>query len=148
MASSNFDKERLELSENEARIDRISNLPDHVLCLILSFLETQQCVRTCILSKRWRFLWVNVDIIAFDCGLKAPLINNSRSKFEKLVTMAMLLNKSQSLRRFSLKRYGGSNPFLVTASLSTAISRNVSQLWLTFTCSDSNCVAIPSSLFT
>lgn len=127
MASSNFDNERLEVSENEARIDRISNLPDHVLCLILIFLETQQSVRTCILSKRWRFLWVNVDIIAFDCGLKAPLINNSRSKFEKLVTMAMLLNKSQSLCR-----YGGANPFSVTASLSTAISRNVKSTLVNF----------------
>lgn len=62
--------------------------------------------------------------------------------------LCFLINPNHFVVSLSLKRYGGPNPFLVTASLSTAISRNVSQLWLTFTCSDSNWVAIPSSLFT
>lgn len=45
--------------------DRISYLPNDLLIHILSFLPTMDAVRTCILSRRWEFLWTylrNIDI--------------------------------------------------------------------------------------
>lgn len=147
MASSNFDKERLELSENEVVVDRISNLPDHVLCLILSFLETQQSVQTCILSKRWRFLWINVNKLEFRCPILDPL-PNSLKRFGEMVMMAMLLHNSRSLDHFTLTWRRYCDPFIVATSLSTAIYRNVKILHLFISCLDGKCVAIPCSLFT
>ncbi|KAL0354799.1 UNVERIFIED_CONTAM: putative F-box/LRR-repeat protein [Sesamum radiatum] len=38
-------------------IDRISNLPNEVLCHILSFLPTKYAVATCILSTKWKNLF-------------------------------------------------------------------------------------------
>ncbi|CAO2152648.1 unnamed protein product [Urochloa humidicola] len=38
-------------------VDRISALPDEVLHHVLSFLEAQDAVRTCVLAQRWRHLW-------------------------------------------------------------------------------------------
>ncbi|XP_050943268.1 putative F-box/FBD/LRR-repeat protein At1g78760 [Cucumis melo] len=37
--------------------DRISILPNCLLHKILCFLNTQQVLQTCVLSKRWKTLW-------------------------------------------------------------------------------------------
>lgn len=37
--------------------DRIGALPDEVLHHILSFLQAQGSVRTCVLGRPWRHLW-------------------------------------------------------------------------------------------
>ncbi|CAI9092320.1 OLC1v1027520C1 [Oldenlandia corymbosa var. corymbosa] len=37
--------------------DRISELPDEILCCILSFLTIKEAGRTIALSKRWKITW-------------------------------------------------------------------------------------------
>ncbi|XP_057775735.1 F-box/LRR-repeat protein At3g26922-like [Salvia miltiorrhiza] len=45
--------------------DRLSELPDSLILMILSLLETRYVVRTTLLSKRWRDLWTTVPRLKF-----------------------------------------------------------------------------------
>ncbi|KAM0864599.1 hypothetical protein ACQ4PT_043816 [Festuca glaucescens] len=46
--------------------DRLSNLPDCLLHVILSRLGSRQAVQTCVLSRRWPHLWCAVTCIDID----------------------------------------------------------------------------------
>ncbi|XP_045822421.1 F-box/FBD/LRR-repeat protein At4g00160-like [Trifolium pratense] len=46
--------------------DRISELPDHIVSHILSFLPTKLAATTSILSKRWKSVWHSVLTLDFD----------------------------------------------------------------------------------
>lgn len=47
-------------------IDRLNDLPDHVIHKVLSFLDLKQAIQTCVLSKRWRFPWTSLPCLKFD----------------------------------------------------------------------------------
>ncbi|KAL3620484.1 hypothetical protein CASFOL_035396 [Castilleja foliolosa] len=49
----------------ETPIDRLSALPDCLIIHILSLLEVKQSAITCLLSKRWQFLWTQSPRLIF-----------------------------------------------------------------------------------
>ncbi|XP_078150677.1 FBD-associated F-box protein At4g10400-like [Carex rostrata] len=62
--------------------DRLSNLPDTVLHQILSLLDSQEAVRTCVLSKRWVNLWTFIH--SLDLSLPDfKKINTQSPNFER-----------------------------------------------------------------
>uniref|UniRef100_A0A0E0B7G2 F-box domain-containing protein n=1 Tax=Oryza glumipatula TaxID=40148 RepID=A0A0E0B7G2_9ORYZ len=48
------------------REDRLSDLPEGVLHRLMSFLDSRQAVRTCVLSRRWRDVWRTVPRVHAD----------------------------------------------------------------------------------
>ncbi|XP_074284198.1 F-box/LRR-repeat protein At3g03360-like [Silene latifolia] len=55
-------------------VDRFSDLPDFIVHHIISFLDTREAYRTCILSKRWAHISATNPIIEFHyyCEPKSP----------------------------------------------------------------------------
>ncbi|KAK6156553.1 hypothetical protein DH2020_010801 [Rehmannia glutinosa] len=60
-AASSSSKKRIK----ETPIDRLSALPDSLLIRILSNLRMQEAAMTCVLSKRWQFLWTDLPRLEF-----------------------------------------------------------------------------------
>ncbi|XP_050231945.1 F-box/FBD/LRR-repeat protein At5g56420-like [Mercurialis annua] len=56
------------VANNRKKIDRISQLPDCLLHHIFSFAVATDVVRTCVLSKRWRYLWTSCPYLNFTVG--------------------------------------------------------------------------------
>ncbi|GAY64528.1 hypothetical protein CUMW_234270 [Citrus unshiu] len=51
---------------NRGNADRISSLPDSVLCHILSYIPTKHVVATSVIAKRWQNVWTAVPNLSFD----------------------------------------------------------------------------------
>ncbi|KAK6134284.1 hypothetical protein DH2020_031974 [Rehmannia glutinosa] len=141
---------RKRLKQNPASVDRLSGLPDAVICQILSFLPTKLSVATSILAKRWRFLWTHVPNLDFD-GENHNIINR-----------VIMLHKVQSLTTFRLRYTDNCEDYEFETWITIAIARNVQNLDIRldyqsmlprclFTCKTlvnltlHNCVCIPSS---
>ncbi|XP_056863411.1 putative FBD-associated F-box protein At1g05080 [Raphanus sativus] len=66
--------------------DSISSLPDDLLVTILSSIPTKDAISTMILSKRWRFIWTLLPILAYE---------ESKSK----ISVWWVLNKSMEFHK-------------------------------------------------
>ncbi|KAI8552776.1 hypothetical protein RHMOL_Rhmol06G0294000 [Rhododendron molle] len=89
--------------------DRISELPDAVLCHILSFMPTKYAVLTSVLSKRWQYLWTGVNTLDFDNSLLFHEPDDGSSaelellRFTEFVNMVLSLSDVLCLKRFCLR---------------------------------------------
>ncbi|OMP04656.1 hypothetical protein COLO4_09416 [Corchorus olitorius] len=91
----------LESAENTTC--RINELPDFILHHLLSFLTTKQAVATSILSKRWRYLWIEVPALDFEDSPSCKTDRNHKKAFKKFVYRVLLLNRQVTLHKFRLK---------------------------------------------
>ncbi|KAM7258415.1 hypothetical protein ACFE04_014156 [Oxalis oulophora] len=70
--SSSLSTERFHAVDLKMKLeDRLSDLPEGLLCEILSRMETRYAVRTCVLSKRWTRMWpqlscLNLNVDSFN----------------------------------------------------------------------------------
>ncbi|XP_050377719.1 F-box/LRR-repeat protein At3g59190-like [Argentina anserina] len=125
--------------------DRLSGLPDAILCHILSLITTREAVQTSVLSHRWKNVWASVPILDLDekkyhmdyvdRTLPAPLRYES-SSFAQFVNCVLLFRSPINIHRFYLKTTMTSDASLIYGWITTAIEHNVVELDL--------CVEIPT----
>nr|GMN72559.1 hypothetical protein TIFTF001_054211 [Ficus carica]GMN72568.1 hypothetical protein TIFTF001_054212 [Ficus carica] len=83
--------------------DLISQLPDHVIHHILSFLPTIYAVRMSLLSRRWRRMWYSIPTLKFnDNQIKEELFYNFVEQCLKHRLMGIRGNTTSVITRFEL----------------------------------------------
>ncbi|CAI9115112.1 OLC1v1015948C1 [Oldenlandia corymbosa var. corymbosa] len=87
-------------------VDRISELPDSLLCHILSFLPTKDSAATSILSTRWKCLFAFVPDIDLSYTHHNPFDHQLLFGFINLCSRMILLRKGISVRKFKLFLWG------------------------------------------
>ncbi|GFQ03735.1 F-box/FBD/LRR-repeat protein at3g52680 [Phtheirospermum japonicum] len=106
---------RQKLSDGKQEVDRLSALPDDLVCRILSFLPTYISVSTSVLAQRWRLVWAHVPVLDFD------------SEDHNIINRVMMRHKAQRLNTCTLF-IDDCNNFELESWITTLIDRNVRQL--------------------
>ncbi|AES66880.1 F-box/RNI/FBD-like domain protein [Medicago truncatula] len=107
--------------------DLISNLPDHIIGCILSFLSTKSAVSTCVLSKRWINLWKFATRLNFDDMDHSS--NKIRKKcFVDFVDRVLIDLNSAQIGSFSLSMLEKYNSSYIEKWISLVINLRVKNL--------------------
>lgn len=119
--------------------DRISSLPNAVLCYILSFLPTKQAVSTSVLSQRWKHLWRSIPALDFDDEFYFLLRYYNKSDriyfpfVQSVSTFIFSRDSHQPLQRFCLTcRSSLCNSAIINTWITAAAQRRVEHLDLCF----------------
>ncbi|KAK9069570.1 hypothetical protein SSX86_011474 [Deinandra increscens subsp. villosa] len=139
-----------EVEHKDDMIDYISDLPDCILHHILSFLPTKEVVKTSILSKRWKTMWVSVPSLDFDDSLlyatEVDLQHSLDStSFMDSVERILRLRDGSQIEKFRLSCRVCSHPSRVSSWISNVIMHNVQELYLCIFAEDP--FVIPQSMF-
>ena len=123
-----------------AVVDRISDLPESLLCHILSFLPTKESVATSILSSRWKLHWtlvpkldldseeISASELLLDDDDEDEYLRESEIMFAHVVSSVLAQQECGELQTFRLRWqfwWDGSN---LDAWLRTAAARKVKEL--------------------
>ncbi|CAL5417364.1 unnamed protein product [Camellia sinensis] len=118
-----------EKEEEEEDKDRISSLPDSILHEILSSMDDlASAIQTCVLSKRWRYVWTSLPNLRFDFN---QLDEVSMSRFKRFVNQVLSLRENNSnVYIFYFSSGYLVDPCLFKKCISYAVRHNVQQLHL------------------
>ncbi|KAI5640484.1 hypothetical protein M9H77_00418 [Catharanthus roseus] len=113
-------------------VDRISNLPDSILCFILSFLPKLHSIRTSLLSKGGNFF-----------GLKFPLFVSMLGRIEIIVSGIFIHHNAPSLDILYLHMEGKISK--LSLWISDAIAKNIKHIDLQTSFTES--IEVPENLY-
>ncbi|CAL9245796.1 unnamed protein product [Arabidopsis halleri] len=129
--------------------DIISNLPEDLICHILSFIPTIEASLTSLLSKKWRYLFAFTPNLDFDDSIcrRLPMVdmNEVYKNFMDFVDRVLGLQGNSTIDRFSLKCGNGIYRECISRWISNVIERGVSDLDLRGTLVWNS--SMPSSVF-
>ncbi|KAJ4706773.1 F-box protein [Melia azedarach] len=141
-------------SSNQEKEDRISGLPDPILCHILSFLPTKDAVATSILSSRWRLVWTSLTNLCFDDRLclqhedAYDPINGASTMFENFVNRVLVLSYPVNINKFSLHCCKLRYLACLHSWVSIAMMRNVREIELSIKMDSFMPTELPESIYT
>ncbi|XP_042009310.1 F-box/LRR-repeat protein At3g26922-like [Salvia splendens] len=139
----------------EGVVDRISELPDEIIYIILSFLKVRAAAATSLLSHRWLGLWKHTYHLRFNDTSRSCNIKTEHASWDaetcknvKLVNSVLKSHQSPFLNLFMIHFYiNKSAQSIVAKWLEFVWSRQVKSLDLDLCCvSENNAVVLGDSL--
>ncbi|CAN7095359.1 unnamed protein product [Brassica rapa subsp. narinosa] len=115
-------------------MDHVSNLPDELLCHILSFFTTKEAALTSVLSKRWRNLFVSGPNVNIDDSEFLHPEEGKRERdgvlesFVEFVDRVLELQETSTINKLSLKCRTGVDANRVDHWIYNALARGVTDL--------------------
>ncbi|KAM7269431.1 hypothetical protein ACFE04_024928 [Oxalis oulophora] len=107
-------------TDEEATIDRLSNLPDGMIHHILSFVDARLAVQTSVLSKRWIHLWINIPVLNF-YSREFP----GKFSFENFIRQFLKRHNASTIHTLRFQNLLKLDQSLVANVVKRAVSRNV-----------------------
>ncbi|KAK7255873.1 hypothetical protein RIF29_29298 [Crotalaria pallida] len=147
--------------ENSEAIDFISNLPEPLMCHILSFLTTKEAAATSVLSSKWIKLWTTVPVIDLQeaeitsacnplLSITAPskyITDEPFTRFSYVMNQVLLQRTAHHLKKLRLvSRYHRYNPAHFMAWLKYVVVGDVEEVDLALFL-DNN-IDLPITFFT
>lgn len=109
--------------------DRISELPDEIVCRVLSFFSTREAVKTSALSKRWKNVWVSVPNLDIDESEFRRGYSIAPKRFGEFVDRVLFFRGSSNIHKVRLKFSGAfRNASSFDAWICTVVRCNVVEL--------------------
>ncbi|KAG5545423.1 hypothetical protein RHGRI_017789 [Rhododendron griersonianum] len=106
--------------------DCLAELPEPLLHHILSCLTMKDVIRTSVLAKRWRYIWLYVPCLTF-----SPL-KKTKAEEEAFITRSLILHKGPQVQKLNITFTYSTEALLIDSWIQFALSRNVNQLYLDF----------------
>ncbi|KAH9769705.1 putative F-box protein [Citrus sinensis] len=129
--------------------NRISALPNSLLCHILAYLPTKYAMATSILSRRWKHVWTSLNNLSFDdrlCSRHPAFPEVGTQGFVDFVQTVLLRTDPGNIDRFSLHWSTPTNLSYLNHWMSSAVNRHVRELELDL--GENNRIQLPDMLYT
>ncbi|KAM1117406.1 hypothetical protein TB2_007700 [Malus domestica] len=130
--------------------DRISQLPDPVLCRMLSSIPTKYAVRTSVLSKRWKNVWAFVPNIDLDDEnehfYRRNRDTNDYVRFSMFVDRVLFLHET-NIHKFRLHCSNVEDFAPIEGWIRSAIGRNAVEFDLLVESFTNQNFKLPQSIF-
>ncbi|CAI9108152.1 OLC1v1007687C1 [Oldenlandia corymbosa var. corymbosa] len=95
-------KSLVESHDDDDDVDKISELPNSILCHILSFLPSKEAAATSILCTRWKDLYAFVPVIDLDYTHNSTDVTEGFLNFINLCDRMILLRQGTPVRKLRL----------------------------------------------
>lgn len=120
-------REKLKQAKVGNAVDRISNLPDTILTLILSFVSTKDAIKTSTLSTRWKSIWASIPTLNLD-----NYDFHSIPLFLNFVDKALSNQRIPFLEKVSIRCLCYDPPPPIESWINAAIEHNVCDLKIAY----------------
>ncbi|CAA7019428.1 unnamed protein product [Microthlaspi erraticum] len=136
-------------SQRSKEEDRISELPDPLICEILSHLSTKDLVKTSVLSTRWRTLWLWVPYATLDSS-EFPCLDafvKLGDRFFDPVRVSCLHELNLNVIDMNNKGGDGGASYYHKSWIDAAVKRKVQHVYAQLQGGNLDFYELPTSLF-